>query len=212
MEKHRKESIKNTVLKHEEVFKQQVQELHRLYEVQKKLMSDVRSKTLKKKISFLAASNPHVITGSKNKIRNIKSTSETSHCSHATVLNHSTDVPNSEYTSTLPFSTDESSRELNYCLGEPLKRSREYNFQQPAEGDSHDSCSGLDLTLSIGCATDMNTKTDWKRMPNDSSLLLSPDLNMPDRIQEYTNSAAGFSLESLQRPYWLFQALSLNKT
>ncbi|KAL0903456.1 hypothetical protein M5K25_027839 [Dendrobium thyrsiflorum] len=209
VEKHRKESIKNTVMKHEEIFKQQVQELHRLYEVQKKLMNEVKSEELKMSNSILAPNNPYVITDS---FRNSKNTSETSHYSNASALNHSTDVPNYEYTSIHRFSAGQSSHELSNCFAEPLRISKEYNFQQPFEGERHDSRSNLDLNLSIGYATYMNKEADWKQMGNDSSLLRSSNLNRPDSIQEFTNSAGGFDSESLKRPHWLFQALSLNRT
>ncbi|XP_057855220.2 uncharacterized protein LOC131064910 isoform X1 [Cryptomeria japonica] len=39
-----KESLKQTMLKHEKIFRSQVRELHRLYEVQKSLMDDLRRK------------------------------------------------------------------------------------------------------------------------------------------------------------------------
>ncbi|KAM0937758.1 hypothetical protein DsansV1_C24g0182611 [Dioscorea sansibarensis] len=42
LKKYDKESMKMTILKHEETFREQVHELHRLYGVQKLLMSDMQ--------------------------------------------------------------------------------------------------------------------------------------------------------------------------
>ncbi|KAL4590032.1 hypothetical protein LXL04_002950 [Taraxacum kok-saghyz] len=43
LENHHKQSIKRTMLKHEDTFRHQVQELHRLYNVQKRLMGTLRN-------------------------------------------------------------------------------------------------------------------------------------------------------------------------
>ncbi|KAL8189506.1 hypothetical protein R6Q57_029072 [Mikania cordata] len=45
LENHRTDYIKQTILKHEDTFRHQVRELHRLYDVQKKLMTTLRGET-----------------------------------------------------------------------------------------------------------------------------------------------------------------------
>ncbi|XP_077216819.1 uncharacterized protein LOC143851319 [Tasmannia lanceolata] len=46
LEQYNKESMRKLMLMHEEIFKEQVQELHELYRVQKKLMSEMRSREM----------------------------------------------------------------------------------------------------------------------------------------------------------------------
>ncbi|KAK9078890.1 hypothetical protein SSX86_002948 [Deinandra increscens subsp. villosa] len=46
LENRRLDFIKQTMLKHEDTFRHQVKELHRLYEVQKNLMTTLRSETI----------------------------------------------------------------------------------------------------------------------------------------------------------------------
>ncbi|KAJ8638333.1 hypothetical protein MRB53_012600 [Persea americana] len=48
LEQYSKESMKLAMLKHEEIFKEQVNELHRLYQIQKLLMDEMESKGLMK--------------------------------------------------------------------------------------------------------------------------------------------------------------------
>ncbi|CAN6450712.1 unnamed protein product [Victoria cruziana] len=46
LKQYEKEHLKSTMLKHEETFKEQICELHRLYRVQKVLMNDVKKKNM----------------------------------------------------------------------------------------------------------------------------------------------------------------------
>ncbi|URE09908.1 hypothetical protein MUK42_36772 [Musa troglodytarum] len=46
LRRHELESLRNTMLKHEEVFRHQVHELHQLYRVQRMLMAELRSEGL----------------------------------------------------------------------------------------------------------------------------------------------------------------------
>ncbi|ERN07366.1 uncharacterized protein LOC110007362 isoform X2 [Amborella trichopoda] len=57
-DQHSRESVKNTMLKHEEIFKEQVRELHRLYRVQKSLMSELKKKEFHQIHSPSSSSTP----------------------------------------------------------------------------------------------------------------------------------------------------------
>ncbi|KAH0458698.1 hypothetical protein IEQ34_011512 [Dendrobium chrysotoxum] len=212
-----RESIKNIMLKQEEIFKQQVRELHRLYQIQKMLMTRQRCEKVKMN-SFVATSNPEIVTDTMNKLQNSRTSSETTHSSHASVRNNSNAVLNSEHTlvhQSAAMAAGHASRDL-INFSEPLRTSKEYLLQNPVEGESPESCSNeecnLDLTLSIGCASDKTKSADWKEMTKRSTQLLTSNLNREASEQEFTNSSNGFGAESLKRPRWLFQALSLNRT
>ncbi|CAI9761260.1 unnamed protein product [Fraxinus pennsylvanica] len=49
LESHNNDSIKKMMLMHEEIFKQQVKELHRLYNLQKKLMHELKTEVLRRR-------------------------------------------------------------------------------------------------------------------------------------------------------------------
>nr|XP_043627204.1 uncharacterized protein LOC122598693 [Erigeron canadensis] len=67
-ENHHLHFIKQTMLKHEDTFRHQVRELHRLYNVQKNLMDDLRNDTRQNNIEFspratLDTNNDKIISG-----------------------------------------------------------------------------------------------------------------------------------------------------
>lgn len=202
-----KESIKKTMLKHEKIFKQQVRELHRLYHVQKKLMKELRGEEVRM-APFVEISNPQIVLDASNKLRSSRTSSETTHSScdrhnSFAVLNSAT-----EFSHVLP--------ELINC-SEPLRASKGRILQHHIDGLSKELCSkeefDLDLSLSIGCAADkMRSEEDRKEIIKGSKQLLSSTLILEESGKECANSSGGFGAESLKRPHWLFQALSLNRT
>ncbi|XP_020697159.1 uncharacterized protein LOC110110153 isoform X2 [Dendrobium catenatum] len=195
----------------------QVRELHRLYKIQKTLMTRQRCEKVKMN-SSVVTSNPQIVTDAMNKLKSSRTSSETTHSSHVSVRNNSNAVLNSEHTlvhQSAAMAAGHTSRDL-INFSEPLRTSKEYLLQNPVEGESPESCSNeecnLDLTLSIGCASDKMKSADWKEMTTRSTQLLASNLNREASEQEFTNSSNGFGAESLKRPRWLFQALSLNRT
>ncbi|XXG63897.1 hypothetical protein AAC387_Pa05g1986 [Persea americana] len=68
LEQFDKESMKMAVLKHEEIFKEQVYELHRLYRIQKLLMNDVQRKGLETPLSSIQNSETGVSLSQSNYI------------------------------------------------------------------------------------------------------------------------------------------------
>ncbi|PKA65422.1 hypothetical protein AXF42_Ash005756 [Apostasia shenzhenica] len=146
------ESIKITMLQHEQVFKQQVHELHRLYEVQKKLMAELRSRDMK--VSSLLA---------KDKLQSSTSTSETSHSCHFSAGNQSN-------------SAVKSGQNLLNRFSPATTVSNYFSESFFSEGEGRESCSeedcNLDLTLSIGCNSDKKKRETWEKIANESSHLL----------------------------------------
>ncbi|XP_020578738.1 uncharacterized protein LOC110023592 [Phalaenopsis equestris] len=211
-----RESIKNIMLKQEEIFKQQVHELHRLYQVQKLLMAEQRCKKVKGN-SSVATSNHQIVTDNINKLLS-RTSSETTHSSHGSVRNNTNVLLNYEHASvhqSVAMAANNASRgQVN--SSKPSRTSMKYIHQNSVEGESPESCSNeesnLDLTLRINCGCDQIKSTDWKEMTERSKQLLSTDLNIEESGQECINSSSGFGAQSLKRPHWLFQALSLNRT
>ncbi|XP_010929279.1 uncharacterized protein [Elaeis guineensis] len=194
-----RESIRNTMLRQEEIFRQQVQDLHRLYSVQKMLMAEIRSKQDKLQSPTIATSI--VFTDTKTRFRGSTSTSETSHSSHVRSTHHSTAHLNSEYSSLHHYHTraGPSSRELSIYSEDPLRAQKGFDLGQPSEdrtftevGHTQDHPTNLgkhlkekmkaegsdlwpedesdvDLTLSIGCGTDKKRSKHWPSLNEEIS-------------------------------------------
>ncbi|XP_008804908.1 uncharacterized protein LOC120105254 [Phoenix dactylifera] len=248
-----RESVRNAMLKHEEIFRQQVHDLHRLYRVQKMLMAEMRSKEEKPQSPTIVTSRG--FTDTRTRFWGSASTSETSHSSHVSNTLHSTKHLNSEYSSIHHYNTraGPSSRELSICSEDPLRVPKGFDLEQPAEeytstevGHTQDQITNLgkhlkekmntesskmwtddendvELTLGIGCGIGKKRSKHWlslndeisysKPAPSDIRPLLLSTPVIPQRTEECSDhSTSSFDRESLQRPPWLLQALSLNKT
>ncbi|XP_010914195.1 uncharacterized protein [Elaeis guineensis] len=248
-----RESVRNTMLRHEEIFRQQVHDLHRLYRVQKMLMAEMRSKEEKPQSSTIVTSRG--FTDTRTRFWGSTSTSENSHSSHVSNTLHSTKHLNSEYSSLHHYNTraGPSSRELSICSEDPLRAPKDFDLEQPAEEYTStevrhnqdqitnlgkhlkekmntessnswtDDENDVELTLSIGCGIGKKRSKHWLSLNNEKGyskpapsdirpLLLSTPVR-PQRTEECSDhSTSSFDRESLQRPPWLLQALSLNKT
>ncbi|XP_068653341.1 uncharacterized protein [Aristolochia californica] len=202
LEQYNRESLRKTMLKQEETFRDQVHELHRLYRVQKVLMSELRSKELK----LSGQSSPR----------------------HGT-LHGGPDYRDLDIRSAF-WSTSTSPQEPSSTSQDTSRARRGFDLERPADQDNsacpsavedrnivfgrnlkdtvsceelHDPpfCpeeeSDIELTLSIGCGRSKN-KSDEKKKQNSSTAVRS------DRVEE--------DQESLKRPHWLFRTLSLNRT
>ncbi|OAY64662.1 hypothetical protein ACMD2_20234 [Ananas comosus] len=102
-QQYNRELVRNTILKHEEIFRQQVHELHRLYRVQKSLMAELSGKSTN--FHSISDVSNKAITDSTARFRCSTSTSETSHSSHLSNTHHSTPVQASEYSSMQQYNT-----------------------------------------------------------------------------------------------------------
>ncbi|KAG0468678.1 hypothetical protein HPP92_018006 [Vanilla planifolia] len=148
-----RESIKKTIIKHEEVFKKQVNELHRLYKVQKKLMWEMRVKEMKNM-------RPLQLTSKAHNVEN-KDTTETSRSSYGSVRNTSESTPVHRCSA---MAAVRIAHELsNYSEG-PSKVSDGFHLRRlNDEGDS------LDLTLSICRTSEKIRGEDWKKISEETT-------------------------------------------
>ncbi|XVE71852.1 hypothetical protein DITRI_Ditri10aG0185100 [Diplodiscus trichospermus] len=233
-EKHNLESIRNTMQMHEDIFKHQVRELHRLYSVQKMLMDE-----LKKEIK-------------QNRYRIAPMTGSDINQSQFTNQPHLTPQTTCGYN--FHVHGDPSSRERSgSCSGDTRKIARGFFLERiagediPAEAsavederarpsslmhsrtnqmsiDCSDEDGEVELTLSIGGSSS-------KKMPKNSKSH-SQEVACNKEIRELDSSAsfksergedcsgpntpmssssATFDQER-KRPHWLFQGLSINRT
>lgn len=263
LEQHNRESMKKTMLKQEEIFKEQVRELHRLYRVQKELMAEVRNEL---KLSSLANAVPRsreIQTQSAylnvDAPTALRSASTGSPTSHSPLSHHISTQINSYYDfhQCLKSRTSTSSQEQTSSSRDTLRLHREFDLEQPAEGDtstninvandqdptSHrftkskttindphcvpycdDAENEIELTLSIGYNTDKKEQKHWSHTnlevgcsewnPDETRQLIPSTTIRSDRDEGCSDAiaSAAFERESTQRPQWLFQSMSLNKT
>ncbi|XP_072992938.1 uncharacterized protein [Typha latifolia] len=173
-----RESARHTILKHEEIFRQQVHELHRIYRVQKMLMAEFSNKH---GILHSVSDVTHrLATSSRPEFWTSAATSKTSHVSHISplviseyhnlhlysasicsedpwVARKSFDLQHradDEFTSILEDNQDQTSVSRNHLKEKMCKEGSEF---------CTDSKSEIDLTLSIGYGEDKNKSKCWLR-------------------------------------------------
>ncbi|XP_077236794.1 ras guanine nucleotide exchange factor Q-like protein [Tasmannia lanceolata] len=255
LEQCNKESVRKMMLKHEEIFNEQVQELHRLYRVQKMLMAEMRSKELK--LSSLTKEVPGSIHMGADYIESdtqsrFWSSATGSQSSHSPFSGSHHLTPQMEYNfhQRCNIRADPSSHES--CSGETFRVQMGLDLERPVEEnisstdvsaiedqvsffrrkskdkmsvdgphDPHfcnDDDNEIELTLSIGYGTDKKKRdrrscSDLQLGCSESTSKLTPSVSVRrDQEEECSDpSAASFNRESLQRPHWLFRALSLNR-
>ncbi|RDX94595.1 hypothetical protein CR513_22999, partial [Mucuna pruriens] len=103
------ESIKKTMQMHEDIFQDQVRELHRVYSVQKMLMDDLRKETKQRKfwtpVNGINISQPHFLQQE-----------QTTRCG--------------------PVQSLSSKERSGSCSGESMKKQRGFDLERPAERDN----------------------------------------------------------------------------
>ncbi|XP_008223744.1 PREDICTED: uncharacterized protein LOC103323529 [Prunus mume] len=235
LDKHNIDTIKKTMQMHEDTFKHQIRELHRLYSVQKMLMDE-----LKKEM--------------KRNIFRGPVTSSADHINHSQLINwqHSTTQASSGYNFHLQRLRDDPiSREgSGSCSGDTLRMSRGFDLERPAEEDmstgvstidqeqagpsSHmafksrnmsiagcDEDSEVELTLSIGSSKNKKRSKSYQPQLGCAELIhKETDLDSPasfksdrggdcsDPTTPMSSSSATFDQERKQ-PHWLFHGLKL---
>ncbi|XP_068648206.1 uncharacterized protein [Aristolochia californica] len=230
LEQYNRESIRKTMLKQEETFTEQVQELHRLYRVQRILMSEFRNKELK--LSGLSSPRPGALHGGPD-YRDLDIRSgfwSTSTSPQASSSPFGNTHHNYNFHQRYNISADPSSQEPSSSSQDTSRARMGFDLERPAEKDNSAcpsavedqsivfgrnlkdtmSCEGLqeppfcpegesdiELTLSIGRGTNKKKFDEKKKQKSSTAARL-------DRVEE--------DQESLQRPHWLFRALSLNRT
>ncbi|XP_042474092.1 uncharacterized protein LOC122056280 isoform X1 [Zingiber officinale] len=154
VECHGRDSVRNTMLKHEDIFRQQVRELHRLYQVQKMLMIELVKKEAELH-SLPSTEATAAVADTKTRIWSSASTSEITQSSRVSNVNQ----PAACSTRAGGFL----SRELSFCSRD-RSTVHDMGFDQPAEENTFrdrntkqlretwsDDGAEIDLTLSIVC-------------------------------------------------------------
>lgn len=154
-----KESIRRTIMEHDEVFRQQVHELHRLYSVQKSLMAQLGG--VKHSFQFRTEENQEMVQSQRPNLKNSPCTSEASQCVHLGNAQYSApqQVPERPFVheckpaSCLNLFTEETSRnqEGRSARGKSV------------EGESWSASmeSDLDLKLSIAPSSHVTKAPHW---------------------------------------------------
>ncbi|KAL5699161.1 hypothetical protein ACHQM5_030101 [Ranunculus cassubicifolius] len=192
LEQFNRESVRMTILKHDEIFKEQVKELHRVYRVQKKLMAELRNN----------ASNIHAPA---NQIEqrttkfgnrcidredlaefwNGASTSETNQAPFTSWNHSSTNKANMGYNFHPLFSTRDVphlQEQSGSCSRDASKTHKGFDLEQPVEeistnikdyadsssdpGINKDGECEVELTLSIGFGTSKKKSNNRKTFEN----------------------------------------------
>lgn len=251
LEQYDKESVRTTMLKQEEIFKEQVHELHRLYVVQKTLMINRSKGHSKNSPSPRTTVNPD----HQPRVWPTRTGFETNNC-HFTNTNNSGHNFHQLFSArTEPINSQEQSS--TSCSRDNVKMHKDFDLESPAEefsrGIGRDQIgsssitsskeklkvgnlngqhlytegeSEVELSLSIGFGNSTNNKkkkqkncqsispiylhTNHKHNRQMDSSLSIKDLGAEDSTTGSSN--ATFNQESLQKPPWYFQTLSLNRS
>ncbi|XP_027366489.1 uncharacterized protein LOC113872825 isoform X2 [Abrus precatorius] len=225
------ESIKKTMQMHEDIFKHQVRELHRVYSVQKMMMNDLRKETKQNKIwtpmnGIDISRHPHILQ---------------QHHQQSTIISYGPGLHVQSLREELC-----SKERSGSCSGETIKRQRGFDLERPAErdifggcdegeagpssytckisnGDGFDEDMEVDLTLSIGGSQVKKNNKKSYLLPlgcSDSPNRKTKDLNssvsfQSDRVGDCSDPTTPISSSSVtfdqerKGPHWLSQGLKL---
>ncbi|KAI3444174.1 hypothetical protein Pfo_000839 [Paulownia fortunei] len=206
------ESMRKTMLMQEELFKQQVQDLHRLYNLQKKLMQELENGLTRRK-EVIAQTET---TNSEFAVWN-KPATETGHSFQA-------------------FSARDDPKELSSsCSGESSRMPIKFDLEMPAESTpssihlfeeqkdmkriDEETDVEVELTLSIGHCTRKQRSKSTQLHDSDQSKQVGEhgsSSTKTNKGEEYGEPSSIISSSSVYqentRPRWLLQDLSLNRT
>ncbi|KAK7329253.1 hypothetical protein VNO77_23406 [Canavalia gladiata] len=227
------ESIKKTMQMHEDIFKHQVKELHRVYSVQKMMMDDLRKETKNKfwtPMNGIDISHPHFLQQQQHQQTTLISYGPGFHAQN--------------------LREDLCSKERSgSCSGENIKRQRGFDLERPAERDIFGGCEEgeagpssytafqsckisndgfdegmeVDLTLSIGGSqVKKNNKKSYllplgcSDSPNRKTRELNSSVSFQsDRVGDCSDPTTPMSSSSVtfdqerKGPHWLSQGLKL---
>ncbi|XP_020227314.1 uncharacterized protein LOC109808651 isoform X1 [Cajanus cajan] len=228
------ESIKNTMQMHEDIFKHQVRELHRIYSVQKRLMEELKNEIRQQKfwnhVNDIDVNHPH-------SIKQHHQTTQISHKPDFSVQNLREDL---------------NTREKSVCCsGNTIQRQRGFDLERPAEEDVFTQARGfdegeagpssntalqsckisttggydeeveVDLTLSIGGSKVKNSRlpqlacsnsTKGKTRNLNSSGSFQSDRDRTGECSDPTTPMSSSTVKFTQQgkgPHWLSQSLKL---
>ncbi|XP_019239351.1 PREDICTED: uncharacterized protein LOC109219363 isoform X2 [Nicotiana attenuata] len=215
------ESIKRTMLMHENIFKQQVKELHRLYNLQRKLMLELKNEMSKIEDPRLLLDKSMINTTSQNL---------------STWQQQPTREIGFNSVHLYGLTDDQQGERSGSCSGENsriLMPVRGFNLELPSdhqEGTSTSTiCASYDhakmrnideeadveLTLSIGPSNNKKRLKSHthkeKKIKFSTSAKLERGEECADGSPARSSSSATFKQESASQAYWFFQDLSLNR-
>ncbi|XP_077216458.1 uncharacterized protein LOC143851022 [Tasmannia lanceolata] len=206
-----KESMKMAMLKHEETFKEQVYELHRLYRIQKMLMNDMKGFELKRSP---ISSRPHDCDSERWNSENETSLQREKYLykdQQHTQRTIDLERPAEDYIEddggdVMLQSAQETDIELRLGWGCSQMKKEETLLTS----DSRPSFSSS--TTSNRTSQKRNTRD--KLTGNDWRLIQIPDINISFQSEKKNAFAIEeqFRQERLNQPPWLFHVLSLNMT
>ncbi|XAR65242.1 hypothetical protein NMG60_11009291 [Bertholletia excelsa] len=208
-----KDTLKETMLQHEEIFKHQVFELHRLYKIQKDMMDEVRRKKLHKhQISMETSSSSSPVVSQmpseeaqkwhKPSFPLVKSFSARPSVSGAEIINSplSCTEGNSAQAGRIPFQNGCSLKDSEVSESRPSKvRRKLFDLHLPADEyiDTEEGEQSLDNKAS-DCSSYLPSR-NHKSAPGSSSKV-EPDVGFP-RSVSCLNSSVG--LADLNEPVQL---------
>ncbi|KAL6603573.1 hypothetical protein ACP70R_043934 [Stipagrostis hirtigluma subsp. patula] len=157
-----KESVRRTIMEHDKIFRQQVHELHRLYQVQKSLMAELGCE--KHNFQSRTEDTHEMVQGSRLNVRNSPSTSETSQSARNAQQSAPQQVPEHlNLQECKPriclslFSEENSMTKEGFLTERPASRHqsvKDENWSASMESD-------LDLKLSIGPSSHATKASNW---------------------------------------------------
>ncbi|KAJ6795901.1 Uncharacterized protein M6B38_223705 [Iris pallida] len=162
LEQNNRECVRNTMMRQEEIFNQQVHELHRLYQVQKLLMAKLKTNETKFQ-SVATADTPTAIKDTKDRYWSGTSTSGTSHSSYISNQPLSTPHTNTESNSLRQCSTlaeEHATKQKGFDLEHPVKVEKSISLDL-SKAVRVEEESDIELTLSIGCGSGKKKSKQW---------------------------------------------------
>ncbi|XP_074586614.1 uncharacterized protein LOC141842303 [Curcuma longa] len=212
VECHDSDSVRNTMLKHEEIFREQVCELHRLYQVQKMLMVELVNK--EEELNSLPSEATEAVAETKIRIWSSASTSEITQSSRVSYVNQP---------AACRTRTNLLSRELSFCSHNQSSSAHimGFDFKQPVQENTctgerdttqlqeswSDDGSEIDLTLSIACGPKSMEEQTVSPCPNADIGCLDPttsDIRLrqikQEKEEDCSDTSSGMDRKMLKSP------------
>lgn len=197
LDRNNMESIRKTMQIQEDIFKNQVKELHRVYNVQQMLMDEHKNEGKQNKFwtpmnGSIGINQPYFVQQKPTQIS----------FSHVQILKEELYIK----------------ERSGSCSGEIIKkRQKDFDLEKPAAASDCDEDMEVDLTLCIGSNESKNKKKKSYMLPNG---MKTKELNsylsfQSDRIGDYSDPTTPMSSSSVtfdqdkKGPHWLSQGLKL---
>ncbi|GLU10448.1 hypothetical protein SLE2022_272490 [Rubroshorea leprosula] len=213
LESHNRESIRRTMQMHEDVFKHQVRELHRLYSVQRMLMDEFK-KEVKQNKSWNPTRSSNISFQFQDRKDDQVSREGSGSCSGDTMrMIRGFDL---ERLAAVAGPEEDNSGEVSIVEDQTGPRPTNFPRSTQMSLDGSDEDSEVELTLSIGSSSGKkrarNTgKGIVRELDSSASFKSDRGGNCSGSNTPISSSSASLDQER-KRPHWLFQSLSINRT